>query len=103
MHRRPQSLAVFTLFLILAFSSATFTAQPAQPNHTLTFAELTHGTGITAMAADRHGGAWFGADTCSTTLPTTPDAVQRTVPFTGCHGLLGRMSADGAVNYLSYI
>ena len=55
------------------------------------------------MAPDRQGGAWFGADTCDPRLPTTPDAVQPTVPYTGCHGLLGRMTANGAVTYLSYI
>ena len=50
MHRRPLGRTVLVLFLMLPLSSATFTAQQAQQNHTLTFAELTHGTGITAIA-----------------------------------------------------
>src|SRR5437660_1204233 len=52
MHRRPLGYTVFTVFLLFVSSSARFRAQPAQPNHTLTFAELTYGTGTTAMAAD---------------------------------------------------
>src|SRR3954465_9861416 len=100
-----RSRAPIAIAFSLAFShSALSLAAPlAQPNHTLTFAELTVGTGATALAADGKGGAWFGADTCSATLPTTSNAVRKTVPYAGCHGLLGRMTADGVVTYLSYI
>src|SRR5436190_12384362 len=97
----PARLAT-ACFLIVLADGATFRAQPAQPNHTLTFAELTVGTAIHAMAPDGHGGSWFGGQTCSATLPTTTTAVQRTAT-SGCHGMLGRMTADGAISYLTYL
>ena len=103
MNSRPRAAAILLGFLLVFASATTFDAQQAQPNHTLTFAELTYGTGITAIAADGHGGAWFGADTCDPRLPTTPGAVKPEIPYTGCHGLLGRTTANGAVTYLSYI
>src|SRR5215831_5964120 len=99
--RFPRRL-VPALLLILVASDATFSAQQAQPNHTLTFAELTYGNAINAMVADGHGGTWFGGQTCSTTLPTTANAVQRTASA-GCHGMVGRMTADGAIVYLTYL
>src|SRR5206468_263391 len=102
MTSRPWVRIAAACFLAFPLSSASFTAEQAQPNHTLTFAELTHGTTIYAMAPASGGGAWFGGSTCSTTLPTTPDAVQPT-KASGCHGVLGRLAADGAVSYLSYL
>jgi len=54
------------------------------------------------MTPARGGGAWFAGQTCSSSLPTTPDAVQRTKTG-GCHGFIGRLTSDGAVAYLSYL
>jgi hypothetical protein len=109
-HGTPRT-TVFLAFLTLLLSSATFTAQSATSSHTLTFAELTYGTSITAMAADGHGAIWFAGNTCSKTLPTTAGAVQRapsadcgpSSSSTGQDGFVGRMDANGAVTYLSYL
>ena len=80
MTHRALVRTVASVFLFFLLAAPRFAAQQAQPNHTLTVAELTYGTGIAAMASDGHGGAWFGADTCNPTLPTTPDAVKPTIP-----------------------
>jgi hypothetical protein len=93
---------VTAILLSIAVDGATFSAQPTQPYHTLTFAELTVGAAINAMAPDGHGGSWFGGQTCSAALPTTASAVQRTMT-SGCHGMLGRLAADGAITYLTYL
>jgi Beta-propeller repeat len=100
MTSKPRAL-VFASFLLIALSTASFRAQTA-PKHALTFAELTYGTTINAMAADGQGGVWFAGNTCSTALPTTANAVQRTAS-SGCHGMVGRMKPDGSVTYLSYL
>ena len=102
MTRRALGRAAVALLLAVPFSTTTFHAQQAQPNHTLTFAELTHGTSINALVAAPGGGAWFGGRTCSLALPTSTNAVQRT-KSSGCHGMLGKVMPNGAIAYLSYL
>jgi regulation of enolase protein 1 (concanavalin A-like superfamily) len=103
MRRRVRAivfLSVLPLFLIL---SASLHAQENGVKHPLTFAELTYGDTVQAIVADGTGGFWFGGTTCSTTLPTTSKAIQKTWPGQQCPGgLLGRMTSDGAITYLSY-
>lgn len=98
---RPRLLAALVLTLIVP-ASASFRAQ-SKPTHTLTFAELTYGNGITGLARDPSGGVWFVGSTCSTTLPTTSGAFQPTAPSSNCNGMFGKMDAQGAITYLSYI
>src|SRR3954464_15868275 len=98
-------LRVLPLFLLL---SAPVHAQENGVTRPLTLAELTYGVGIQAIVADATGGFWFGGSTCSTTLPTTSNAIQRSWPVQPpseqpCPGgLLGRMKGDGTITYLSY-
>jgi regulation of enolase protein 1 (concanavalin A-like superfamily) len=92
------------LFLVLVLSTPLH-AQENGIKHPLTLAELTYGEGIQAMVADGAGGFWFGGSTCSTTLPTTSNAIQKTWSGPPCvsTGLLGHMTADGSITYLSYL
>ena len=98
MSRRP--LAVIPISALVILSGTVFQAQTAQ--RTLSFAELTYGVGINALARTAGGDVWFGGATYSMTLPTTSDAVQRTASGTDHHGVIGRMTSDGRVTYLSY-
>ncbi len=94
-------LPVLQLFLLLAPS---LHAQENGVKHPLTFAELTYGDAINAIVADGSGGFWFGGSTCSTTLPTTSNAIQKSWPGGLCEGsLLGRAKSDGTITYLSYL
>jgi regulation of enolase protein 1 (concanavalin A-like superfamily) len=101
---RPRVPAILFLPALLFFLLSTpLYAQENGVKHPLTFAELTYGDGIQAIVADGTGGFWFGGSTCSTTLPTTSNAIQKSWPGQLCDaGLLGRMKSDGTVTYLSY-
>ena len=94
-------------FLILLFSVTSSTSLRAQQNgvaHPLTLAELTYGEAVTAMARTVDGTFWVGGYTCSTTLPTTAEAIQRSWSGAPCLpvGFLSRMRPDGTIVYLSY-
>jgi hypothetical protein len=96
------SAAVF-FFLI---STPLLFAQQNGVKRAVTFAELTYGMQVNAVVADGTGGFWFGGSTCSTTLPTTSNAIQKSwsgEPCGGRTGLLGRMTGSGTVTYLSYV
>ena len=71
---------VLVLTVVLALSDTVVQAQTAQ--RALTFAELTYGVQINALARTAVGDVWFGGRTCSTTLPTTSGAVQPTAAGT---------------------
>jgi hypothetical protein len=98
MPRRP--LAPGLIVLLVFFFSATFQAEA--PRRTLRFAELTYGVAAQAMVRDQSGSIWFGGRTCMAALPVTADAIQPAAGGPGCHGLIGRMTSDGRVTYLSY-
>ena len=97
MIRRPIPPVLIPIFLFC------FTTTPSAqtPRRTLRFAELTEGVAAQTMVRDQSGSVWFGGKTCTATLPVTPDAIQRDPGAPGCHGLIGRMTSDGAVTYLS--
>ena len=102
---RPRLYAlVFLPVLIGVLTLSTpLHAQENGVKHPLKFAELTYGDAIQAIVADGTGGFWFGGTTCSTTLPTTSTAIQKSWSGQLCDaGLLGRMKGDGTVTYLSY-
>src|SRR3954471_5212592 len=93
------------LAVLCVFAAPTpFEAQQNGVAHPMTFAELTHGEAINAMVPDGAGGVWFGGYTCSTDLPTTANAVQRTWSGQTCGDarLLRRMAGDGSITYRSY-
>jgi hypothetical protein len=96
--RRLAVIPAITVLVILA--GTVFQAQTTQ--RTLSFAQLTYGVGISALARTEAGDVWFGGATYSTTLPTTPDAIQGTASGSEYYGVIGRMTADGRVTYLSY-
>jgi len=94
---------VFLPVLLFGILSTRLNAQENGVKHPLTFAELTYGDAIQAIVADGTGGVWFGGYTCSATLPTTSNAIQKSWPGQPCSGgLLGRMKSDGTLTYLSY-
>jgi regulation of enolase protein 1 (concanavalin A-like superfamily) len=94
---------VFQPVVLLVLLSTSVYAQENGVKHPLTFAELTYGDAIQAIVADGTGGFWFGGYTCSVTLPTTSNAIQKSWSGQSCAaGLLGRMKSDGTLTYLSY-
>ena len=104
MRPRVHAVVFLPVFLILLILATPLHAQENGVKHPLTFAELTYGGGIQAIVADGAGGFWFGGSTCSTTLPTTSNAIQKSWSGQACipGGLLGRMKSDGTITYLSY-
>src|SRR5262249_22694501 len=102
MSRSVRQTAPAVVLLLILAAPASFRAQ-SSPSHTLTFAELSYGNTISGLARDASGGVWFAGQTCSATLPTTAGAFQRSAPASTCNGMFGRMTADGAVTYLSYL
>jgi hypothetical protein len=104
-------LLVFAVFGFITVTSTTFHAEQNGFTHSMKFAELTFGQAITATVFDpNQGGLWFGGYTCSTNLPTTSNAPQRTWSGTSCTqnglpytvGLYGHMSDVGSVDFLTY-
>jgi regulation of enolase protein 1 (concanavalin A-like superfamily) len=104
-------LFVLTILGFLTLGTTSFHAEQNGFTHSVKFAELTYGQAITATAADpNHGGFWFGGYTCSTKLPTTGDAPQKTWTATSCTknglpytaGIVGHMSDVGSVDFLTY-
>ena len=105
MSRSFRAILVPCLVLLsFIFSPPALLAQENGVQHPLVLAELTYGESIDAMVADGTGGFWFGGTTCSTTLPTTSNAIQKTWSGQPCisTGMLGRMKSDGTITYLSY-
>ncbi|MGH9410781.1 MAG: SBBP repeat-containing protein [Vicinamibacterales bacterium] len=92
------------ILLSFVLSAPRLLAQQNGVQRSVTLAELTYGESIDAMIPDGAGGFWFGGYTCSTTLPTTSNAIQKSWSGPPCvpTGLLGRMKADGSITYLSY-
>src|ERR1700755_291851 len=68
-----RSFPAFVLALIIT-APGSFLAH-SSATHALTCAALTSGTGISGLARDASGGAWFAGQTCSAALPTTAGAV----------------------------
>ena len=103
--RGASGLRVRSLFSVVLVLTVPLTlyAQQNGVERSLTFAELTYGYEASAIVADGTGGLWFAGSTCSATLPTTSNAIQKSVPAQACSGLLGHMNADGSVAYLSYL
>ena len=104
-------LLLFAIFTLITLTPTTFHAEQNGFTHSVKFAELAYGQAITATAPDiNHGGFWFGGYTCSTNLPTTGDAPQRTWSATSCTkdglpytaGMIGHMSDVGSVDFLTY-
>jgi regulation of enolase protein 1 (concanavalin A-like superfamily) len=103
MRPRVHAIVFLPALLLLLILSTQLHAQENGVKHPLTFAQLTYGDAIQAIVADGAGGLWFGGSTCSTTLPTTSNAIQKSWRGQLCEGgLLGRMKSDGTVTYLSY-
>jgi regulation of enolase protein 1 (concanavalin A-like superfamily) len=103
MHPRVHAIVFLPVLLLVVGLSTPVHGQENGVKHPLTFAELTYGDAIQAIVADGAGGFWFGGRTCSTTLPTTSNAIQKSWSGQLCDaGLLGRMKSDGTVTYLSY-
>ena len=104
---RPRVHAIVCLPVLLLFFmlSTPLHAQENGVKHPLTFAELTYGDGIQAIVADGTGGFWFGGSTCSTTLPTTSNAIQKSWSdqLTCPGGLLGRMKSDGTPFRITFV
>ena len=96
---------MFLPVLLLFFVLPTLPSRPGKRREaSLTLAELTYGEGMQAIVSDGTNGFWFGGPTCSTTVPTTSNAIQKSWSGPPCEstGLLGHMKADGSVTYLSY-
>ena len=104
MQPRVRAIVFLPFLLFFLIFSTPLHAQENGLKHPLTFAELTYGNAIQAIVADGTGGFWFGGYTCSTTLPTTSNAIQKSWSGQPCQpaGLLGRMKSDGTITYLSY-
>src|SRR6185437_10548008 len=91
MRSRVHAIVFLPVLLLFLMLSTPVHAQENGVKHPLTFAELTYGDAIQAIVADGTGGFWFGGSTCSTTLPTTSNAIQKSWSGQLCDGgLLGR-------------
>jgi hypothetical protein len=104
MVRKYLSPAILIAVVLLG-SETTFRAQASAsaPADMMSFAELTYGAHILALARDAAGNVWFAGETYSHSLPTTAGALQPNAPAAAANGIFGRMTPGGAVTYLSYL
>jgi hypothetical protein len=91
---------VFPALALVLSSTASFEAQQST-RKTLVMSDRMHPRTVTAIARDPDGSVWMVGQ-AEAGLPTTPDALSRTVNGS-IDGYLQRIAPDGTLRYSSYL